>query len=159
MEYTIKDKLLALIFPALCAVYGLLELRVFGYSYSSFGAFLLRNTVPILSVIGGVVTGYIAIRLKIDFDPYLKILTLGTVITFLIYILIVQRFQWYELSVIFHIAVLTGAMFLMTVKMPDDTSARNRLLLTFANPVLYSLINKLCDLLLNYLSKVGALAK
>lgn len=159
MEYTTKEKILALIFPAVCVLYGLLELRIFGYSYSSFGSALLRNIVPILSVLGGIVTGLIAVRLKIDFVPYLKILTIGTVLTFLFYILIVLRFMWYQLGEIFHAVILVIAAFLMTVKMPDEASVRDRVIITFANPVLYSLLNKLSGLLLSYLYDVGALAK
>ena len=149
MEYTIKDKLLALIFPAVCALYGLLELRIFGYSYKSFGIAALHNLVPTLAILGGVISWLIAIRLKVDFVPYLKVLTIGTVITYLFYILIVLRFSWFELGEIFHVVILVIAVFLMTVKMPDEASVRDRLLVTFTNPVLYSLLNKLFKLLLS----------
>ena len=152
MEYTIKNKLLALIFPMLCMVYGLFELR-----YGSFASEVFTNTIPILSILGGIITGMIAVLMKIDFEPYLKVLTIGTVITYLFYILIVLRFSWFELGEIFHVVILIVAVFLMTVKMPDEASARDRLVVTFANPVLYSMLNKLCGLLLSYLRHTGAI--
>lgn len=159
MEYTIKHKVFALIFPSVCVLYGLLELRVFGYSYNSFGSALLNNLVPILSVLGGIVTGLTAVLLKVDFEPYLKVLTIGTVITYLFYFLIVMYFSNPVLGNIFHTAILFIAVFLMTVKMPDEASVRDRLLVTFANPVMYSLLNKLCGFLIDFLYKTGALAK
>lgn len=159
MEYTAKNKLFALIFPAVCVLYGLLEFRIYPFRDKPFGIAVFIDFVPMLAVLGGVITGFIAIRLKVDFEPYLKVLTIGTVITYLFYILIVMLFSWFELGGIYHVAILAIAVFLMTVKMPNEASVRDRLLVTFSNPVLYSLLNKLCGYLRAYLYDVGALAK
>lgn len=159
MEYTIKDKLFALIFPAVCVLYGLLEFRAYSFANKPFGEALFIEAAPLLAVLGGIITGLISVRLKVNFEPYLKVLAIGTVITYLFYFLIVLRFSWFELGEIFHAVILVIAVFLMTVKMPDEASVRDRLLVTFANPVFYSLLNKLCGFLINYLYKAGALAK
>lgn len=159
MEYTIKDKLFALIFPAVCVLYGLLEFRAYSFANKPFGEALFIEAGPLLAVLGGIITGLISVRLKVSFEPYLKVLTIGTVITYLFYFLIVPYFTNPVLGNIFHTAILFIAVFLMTVKMPDEASVRDRLLVTFANPVFYSLINKLCSFLINYLYKTGALAK
>lgn len=157
MEYTIKNKLLALIFPAVCVIYGFSEFRTYLFENSPFGIAMFRNLAPMMAILGGIITGFIAVKLRIDFVPYMKVLTIGTVISYLLFFLIVTQFRNPVAGEIFHIAVLAGAVFLMTVKMPDEASARDRLITVFANPVLYSLLNKLFGYLLSYLYKVGAL--
>lgn len=158
MEYSVKDRLLSLIFPALCVVYGLLEFRIYLFDNRPFGIALFNNAGAILAILGGVITGFIAVRLKIDFEPYLKVLTIGTVLAFMFYIMIVMQFAWFEIGEIYHVVILFIAVFLMTVKMPAEADARDRLVAAFANPVLYSLLNRLCKYLLSYLYDVGALA-
>lgn len=153
MEFSVKDRLLSLIFPALCVVYGILELLS--------GVRHIYKAAGVAAIAAGIVVGSLILIFKINIVGYLKILTISTVVSFLMWYTVGARFPVSAIhdiiSNIFNIGVLFGSVVISTLNMPEHTPVRDRLIVFFSNPVLYSLLNWLWRIIYGFLVDSGAI--
>lgn len=164
MGFTVKDKLLSLIFPSICVVYGVIELLS--------GIEPIHKAAAPIAIAAGVIVGALILIFKINIVGYLKVLTVSTVISYLMWVFVGGRIDSFAvtgglfnidlhlqelISNIYNICVLLGAVIISALKMPEGTSVRDRLIVFFANPVFYSLLKWLWMVISDFLVDSGAL--
>lgn len=175
MEFSKKDKLLSLIFPGLTVIYGSLvilgtyhpdfwQIIVYGpfeYPTSKSTASLFPYTIIVgrLAIVSGLITGGLTIIFKINTAVYLKIQTIAAVITFLFWYLVgarIGRSPYIDSATIINTVMYFISVFISVVKMPDEASVRDRLIVLFSNPLLFALLKGLAKLLMGYFEKLIA---
>lgn len=119
------------------------------------------------AAVGGVVTGLVMMLRNINIVPCLKSPTIAAVITFWLHIVasadvIAVGFGGSAdvtaaFYAVYFIVIDPGSIVFMMFKLPADADRRQKLVIFFANPVLYSLINTLMKTFSNFLEELHLL--
>ena len=157
MEFSKRDKVFSLVFPVITVMYGVIIILSGMYHP-------LMQRITGFTVIGaGIAVGVLIMVLKINTFPCLKYQTISFVITFGLHYVTANDLVSGGNSfisaffVLYYIAIDIGSILLMMFKLPKEINTRQRVMVFFADPVLYMLINRLMGELSGLLVKIGVL--
>lgn len=156
MEFSKKDKLLSLIFSVLTVLYGVTVI------ISGIYNLMMQRITGTVTIAAGIITAALILLLKINTVECLKVQTITVVVTFWLHMVTAtgvvsmggSDFQE-VIQTVYYLAVDLGSIVIMMFKLPGGITARQRLAVFFANPVLYSLINKLMKIFSDFLQDLG----
>lgn len=156
MEFSKKDKLLSLIFPVLTVLYGVTVIISGIYNP------MMQRITGTVTIAAGIITAVLVLLLKINTVECLKVQTITVVVTFWLHMVTatgVVSMGGAELQeviqTVYYLAVDLGSIVIMMFKLPGGISVRQRLAVFFANPVFYSLINRLMKIFSDFLQDLG----
>lgn len=159
MEFTKKDMLLSLIFPVITVLYGIIIF--FSGEYDR----MFQHITGVVTFAAGVVTGVLVMALKINTTECLKVQTIAFVVTFWLHSVTQTGFVPFgaanfieQFYVLYYLAIDIGSIMLMMFRLPEDITARQRLTVFFSNPFLFSIINRLMMVFVNFLDDIGLLS-
>lgn len=156
MEFSKKDKLLSLIFPILTVLYG--GTVIIGGMYHP----MMQRTTGAVIIAAGIITAVLTLLLKVNTVECLKVQTITTVVTFWLHMVTASgvvslggaEFQEVFYT-IYYLVIDLGSIIIMMFNLPGGITVRQRLIVFFANPVLYVLINKLMNKFSDFLQEIG----
>ncbi len=153
MEFSKKDKLLSLIFPVLTVLYGITV--IISRMYHP----VMQRITGAVIIAAGIITAALILLLKINTTECLKVQTITAVVTFWLHLVKTSNIVTggvaadftNVINIIYFLVVDLGSIVLMMFKLPGGISVRKRLVVFFANPVLYVLINRLMNVFSDFL--------
>ncbi len=156
MEFSKRNKILSMIYPAITVLYG-----VFTFLSRAYQPMVEQITGAVITV-AGIVVGVLIMTLKIDTSECLKMQTIAFVVTVWMYVVThndlgTEPYVGVKIYFVLYLIVDIGSIFLMMIKLPDKVTLRQKLAVFFANPVLYMLLNNLMEAFGNLLAGVGLL--
>lgn len=158
MEFSRTNKILSLIFPVITVMFGVVIFLSKMYHP------LLEKITGAVITFAGVLTGVLIVKLKIDTFECLKMQTISFVITLWLHMvtkvsvtMFMDTEAFYVTYLIFYFIVDVGAIILMMIKLPAKAAARQRLVVFFANPVLYMILNRLMNIISDFLMGIKLL--
>ncbi len=153
MEFSKKDKLLSLIFPVLTVLYGITVI-ISGMYHP-----VMQRITGAVIIAAEIITAALILLLKINTTECLKVQTITAVVTFWLHLVKTSNIVTggvaadftNVINIIYFLVVDLGSIVLMMFKLPGGISVRQRLVVFFANPVLYVLINRLMNVFSDFL--------
>ncbi len=157
MEFSKKDKLLSLIFPVLTVLYGVTVI-ISGMYHP-----IMQRITGAFIIAAGIIIAALILLFKINTTECLKVQTITAVVTFWLHLVKTSNIVTSGvgadftaiINIIYFLVVDLGSIVLMMFKLPGGISVRQRLVVFFANPVLYVLVNRLMNIFSDFLEDLG----
>ena len=159
MEFSKRDMVISLVFPAITVMYGVIIILSGVYHP------IMQNITGFTVIGAAIIVGVLIMTLKINTFDCLKYQTISFLVTLGIHFVTANDFIVIGGGVsyadviygIYYFVVDSGSILLMMFKLPKEIGVRQRLAVFFANPILYMLINRLMSELSSLLFYIGVL--